>query len=48
MLGQSQPSQEEQLRAARPQESTRPARDIHDVLAHALAGLTIQLEATTA
>ena len=33
---------------ARLEESTRIAREIHDVLAHALAGLTIQLEATSA
>jgi signal transduction histidine kinase len=46
LLAQSQRSHEEQLRAARLEESTRIARDIHDVLAHALAGLTIQLEAT--
>ena len=43
-----QRSHEEQLRAARLEESTRIAREIHDVLAHALAGLTIQLEATSA
>ena len=48
LLAQSQRSQEEGLRAARLEESTRIAREIHDVLAHALAGLTIQLEATTA
>jgi signal transduction histidine kinase len=48
LLAQSQRSHEEQLRAARLEESTRIARDIHDVLAHALAGLTIQLEATRA
>ena len=48
LLAQSQRSHEEQLRAARLEESTRLAREIHDVLAHALAGLTIQLEATTA
>ena len=46
LLAQTQRSHEEQLRAARLQESTRIARDIHDVLAHTLAGLTIQLEAT--
>lgn len=46
LLVQTQRSHEEQLRAARLEESTRLARDIHDVLAHALAGLTIQLEAT--
>jgi signal transduction histidine kinase len=48
LLAQTQRSHEEQLRAARLQESTRIAREIHDVLAHALAGLTIQLEATSA
>ncbi|MGP0051576.1 MAG: sensor histidine kinase [Solirubrobacteraceae bacterium] len=47
LLAQSQRSHEEQLRAARLEESTRIAREIHDVLAHALAGLTIQLEATS-
>lgn len=46
LLAQTQRSQEEQLRAARLEESTRLAREIHDVLAHTLAGLTIQLEAT--
>lgn len=46
LLAQTQRSQEEQLRAARLEESTRIAREIHDVLAHSLAGLTIQLEAT--
>lgn len=48
LLAQTQRSQEEELRAARLEESARIARDIHDVLAHALAGLTIQLEATRA
>jgi signal transduction histidine kinase len=48
LLAQTQRSHEEQLRAARLQESTRIAREIHDVLAHTLAGLTIQLEATGA
>jgi signal transduction histidine kinase len=48
LLAQTQRSHEEQLRAARLQESTRIAREIHDVLAHALAGLTLQLEATGA
>jgi signal transduction histidine kinase len=48
LLAQTQRSQEEELRAARLEESTRIARDIHDVLAHSLAGLTIQLEATDA
>jgi signal transduction histidine kinase len=48
LLAQTQRSHEEQVRAARLEESTRIARDIHDVLAHTLAGLTIQLEATGA
>jgi signal transduction histidine kinase len=48
LLVQTQRSHEEQLRAARLEESTRIAREIHDVLAHTLAGLTIQLEATSA
>jgi signal transduction histidine kinase len=48
LLVQSQRSHEEQLRATRLEEQTRIAREIHDVLAHSLAGLTIQLEATTA
>ena len=46
LLAQTQRSHEEQLRSARLEESTRIARDIHDVLAHSLAGLAIQLEAT--
>jgi signal transduction histidine kinase len=48
LLAQTQRSHEEQLRAAKFEESARIAREIHDVLAHALAGLTIQLEATAA
>ncbi len=48
LLAQTQRSHEEQLRATRLEEQTRIARDIHDVLAHSLAGLTIQLEATSA
>ena len=48
LLAQTQRSHEEQMRAARLEEQARIARDIHDVLAHSLAGLTIQLEATTA
>ncbi len=46
LLAQTQRSHEEQLRATRLEESTRIAREMHDVLAHTLAGLTIQLEAT--
>lgn len=48
LLAQTQRSHEEALRAARLEESTRIARDIHDVLAHTLAGLVLQLEATDA
>jgi signal transduction histidine kinase len=48
LLAQTQRSHEEQLRNARLEESTRIAREIHDVLAHAMAGLTIQLEASVA
>jgi signal transduction histidine kinase len=48
LLAQNQRSHEEQLRAARLEESTRIAREIHDVLAHTLAGLTIHLDATGA
>ena len=48
LLAQTQRSHEEQLRTTRLEESTRIAREIHDVLAHTLAGLTIQLEATSA
>ncbi len=48
LLAQTQRSHEEQLRSARLEEAARIARELHDVLAHALAGLTIQLEATSA
>lgn len=48
LLAQTQRSHEEQLRSARLEESARIARDIHDLLAHSLAGLAIQLEATDA
>ena len=48
LLAQSQRSHEEQVRSARLEESARIARNIHDVLAHSLAGLSIQLEATDA
>ncbi len=48
LLAQTQRSHEEQLRAAKLEEQARIARETHDVLAHTLAGLTIQLEATTA
>lgn len=45
LLAQTQRSHEEQVRAAALGERTRIARDVHDVLAHSLAGLTIQLDA---
>jgi len=48
LLAQTQRSHEEHLRSARLEESARIARNIHDVLAHSLAGLSIQLEATEA
>lgn len=48
LLAQTQRSREEELKAARLQESARIARDIHDLLAHSLSGLTIQLEAAVA
>jgi len=48
LLAQTQRSHEEALRVVRLEESTRIAREIHDVLAHTLAGLAIQLEATSA
>jgi signal transduction histidine kinase len=46
LLAESQRSHEEQVRVVRLEEQARIAREIHDVLAHALAGLAIQLEAT--
>jgi signal transduction histidine kinase len=48
LLAQTQRSHEEHVRSARLEESSRIARNIHDVLAHSLAGLSIQLEATDA
>ncbi len=48
LLAQTQRSHEEALRNLKLEESSRVAREIHDVLAHSLAGLTIQLEATAA
>jgi signal transduction histidine kinase len=48
LLAQTQRSHEEEVRAARLAESARIAREIHDVLAHTLAGLAIHLEATGA
>lgn len=46
LLAQVQRSREEQLRAAALDERSRIAREIHDVLAHSMAGLTIHLDAT--
>jgi signal transduction histidine kinase len=48
LLAQTQRSHEEHVRSVRLEESARIARNIHDVLAHSLAGLSIQLEATDA
>jgi signal transduction histidine kinase len=45
LLAQTQRTQAESRRAAALDERTRIAREIHDVLAHALGGLTVQLEA---
>ncbi|MEV4422213.1 histidine kinase [Patulibacter sp. NPDC049589] len=45
LLAREQRSREEQVRAAALDERARIARDVHDVLAHSLAGLTIQLDA---
>jgi signal transduction histidine kinase len=45
LLAQTQQTQAATRRAAALDERTRIARDIHDVLAHALGGLTVQLQA---
>jgi signal transduction histidine kinase len=45
LLAQTRRTQAESQRAATLDERTRIAREIHDVLAHALGGLTVQLEA---
>lgn len=44
LLAQNQRSHEEQLRTARLEESTRIAREIHDVLAHSLGALGVQIQ----
>jgi signal transduction histidine kinase len=48
LLAEAQRTREEQARAAVLVERVRLARDVHDVLAHTLAGLAIQLEAAEA
>ena len=48
LLAEAQRTREEQARAAVLAERVRLARDVHDVLAHTLAGLAIQLEAAEA
>jgi signal transduction histidine kinase len=46
LVEQTQRTESASRRAAALDERTRIAREIHDVLAHALGGLTVQLEAT--
>jgi signal transduction histidine kinase len=46
LVAQTRRTEAESRRAAALEERTRIAREIHDVLAHALGGLTVQLEAT--
>ncbi len=48
LLAEAQRTREEQARAAVLAERVRLARDVHDVLAHTLAGLAIQLETAEA
>jgi signal transduction histidine kinase len=48
LLAEAQRTREEQARAAALAERLRIARDVHDVLAHSLAALAIQLEAAEA
>lgn len=48
LLVETQRAQDERIRNATLVERGRIAREIHDVLAHTLAGLTIQIEATRA
>jgi signal transduction histidine kinase len=48
LLAEAQRTREEQARAAALAERLRLARDLHDVLAHTLAGLAIQLETAEA
>lgn len=46
LLAQEQALREEHARTAAASERTRIARDLHDVLAHTLAGLAVTLQAT--
>ena len=48
LLAQEQALREEQVRSAAAAERTRIARELHDVLAHTLSGLTVTLQATAA
>jgi signal transduction histidine kinase len=48
LLAEMQRTREEQARAAAMDERVRVAREVHDVLAHSLAALAIQLEAAEA
>src|SRR5437773_9253009 len=48
LLAETQLAREEQARAAALAERARIAREIHDVLAHALAALSVQLETADA
>ena len=46
LLAQEQALREEHVRSAAAAERTRIARELHDVLAHTLSGLTVTLQAT--
>jgi signal transduction histidine kinase len=48
LLAQAERARREQSRAAALEERTRIARDIHDVLAHSLGALAVQLDVTEA
>jgi len=48
LLAQAERARHEQARAAALEERTRIARDIHDVLAHSLGALAVQLDVTEA
>ena len=48
LLAQAERARREQARAAALDERTRIARDIHDVLAHSLGALAVQLDVTEA
>ncbi|HEY4992290.1 MAG TPA: histidine kinase [Nakamurella sp.] len=48
LLAQAERARREQTRAAALEERTRIARDIHDVLAHSLGALAVQLDVTEA